>query len=239
MLRKFRVLILLALATLAWNVTPAYSTTVIYTDFASWMAATSGDQTIDFTGKANGGAIQDYSLSGVSYPDVQFFGIGASTPIEVMDTSNAAFSWANFGSGEALMQPMNRGTSDPAPYIHVTFTTPVTAFGSDLFSTSNYGMTFAITVAGTTYMAPTSALPARAFWGITSDTGITSADFMLQGTTMQGGSIAFLDNFRYGTAQAGPADPTPEAATMLLIGSGLLGLVILAKRMRPMQAEAA
>jgi hypothetical protein len=136
------------------------------------------------------------------------------------------------------MQPMNRGVSDPVPYIHVTFTTPVTAFGSDLFSTSSYGMTFAITVAGTTYMAPTFNQPTRAFWGITSDTGITSADFMLQGTTAQGNSLAFLDNFRYGAAQAGPADPTPEAATFLLIGSGLLGLVILAKRMRPMQAEA-
>jgi hypothetical protein len=73
MLRQFRVLILLALATLAWNVTPAYSTTVTYTNLASWMAATSGDQTIDFTGKSALGinGIMDYHSGGLSYTDVQ------------------------------------------------------------------------------------------------------------------------------------------------------------------------
>jgi len=238
MLRKFRALILLALAALALIVTPAYSTTVTYTDLASWTAATAGDQTIDFLGKANGNLIQDYSNGGLSYTDVQFFGIGTGTPLEILDSSAAAFSWANFGSGEALIQPTNRGVNDPVPYIHVTFTTPVTAFGSDLFTTSSYGMTFSITVAGATYTAPTFSLPTRAFFGVTSDTPISSADFQLQGTTPTGGSIAFLDNFTYGSAQAvgPPPDDTPEAATMLLIGSGLLGLVILGKRMRPTQS---
>ena len=65
------------MASLAWIVTPAYSTTLTaYSDLASFNAASNGDQTIDFTGKANGGAVQDYSNStGVAYPDVQLIGI--------------------------------------------------------------------------------------------------------------------------------------------------------------------
>jgi hypothetical protein len=211
MLRKFRVLILLALAALAWNVTPAYSTTVTYTDLASWQAATTVvDPTIDFTGLSAGGinSEKDYSNGGLSSGNVQFIGISTSSvSLQVMDTN--AYSWANFGSGEALIQPTNRGPSDPVPSIHVMFATPVTAFGSDLFNTSPYGLSFSITVAGTTYTAPTFSQPTRAFWGITSDTPISDAVFTLQGTTAQGNSIAFLDNFTYGTANAQAPPPRP------------------------------
>ncbi len=228
MLRNFRILILFALAALAWNVTPAYSTTVTYTNLASWQAATSGDQTIDFSGKANGKAIQDYSDStGVVYPDVQFIGITPNgNALDVSDTS--IMSWYSFGTGEALMEPMNSTTG--VPFIHVVFTTPVTAFGSDLFTFSNTGMNFGITVLGTQYTAATNTTAPPAFWGVTSDTPISSVDFTLQGTTPTGGSVAFLDNFRYGSQSSAPPDPTPEAATMLLIGSGLLGLAYLRKR---------
>jgi hypothetical protein len=237
MLRKVRGLILLALITLAWNVTPAYSTVVTYNDLASWSAATSGDQTINFTGKANGGAIQDYSnATGVAYSDVQFIGITANGyGLDVPDTN--IMTWYSFGTGEALAQPTNRGASDAVPYIHVVFTTPVTAFGLNLFSYSSNGMSFAATLQGTNYTIATSATAPPTFWGVTSDTPISSVNFALQGTTPNGGSVAFLDNLTYGAASTGgpPPDQTPEAATLLLIGSGLLGLVIVGKRIRPAQ----
>jgi len=236
MLRRFRGLILLALAALVWTVTPAYSTIVTYNDFASWSAATSGDQVIDFSGKANGGGIQDYSnATGVAYPDVQFTGIIPNGyALDVVDTT--IWTSYSFGTGEALMQPINAPTG--VPYIHVVFTTPVTAFASDLFTHSSPGMTFDITLLGTTYTVGTNTAAPPTFWGITSDTPISSVDFALEGTTPSGGSVALLDNFRYGTASASggpPPDQTPEAATLLLIGSGLLGFVILGKRIRPAQ----
>ncbi len=235
MSRQLHVLILLALAALAWTITPAYSTTLAtYTDLASWQAATTGDQTITFAGKAGGGAIATYNdATGVAYTDVQFIGIvNIGYSLDVSDTN--IMSWYSFGTGEALMQPMNRGAGDPVPYIHVQFTNPVTAFGSNLFSYSSTGLSFVVTVLGTTYTVATNTAAPPAFWGITSDTPITSADFTLQGTTTTGGSVAFLDNFSYGTAEAGgpPPPDVPEAATFLMIGSGLLGLAVLGKRMK-------
>jgi hypothetical protein len=241
MLRKFRVLILLALATLGWNVTPAYSTTLTqYTDLASFDAATSGDLTADFEAMTPG--YYD-SPTGVSYyPNVDFIGYN-SVPapyLQVIDTTGSPYY--DFGTGNALEQQMNRPTvgSPPLPYIQVVFSTPVTAFGANLFTANSPGMNFAITLygasntqLGTPLTAATNSLPTPAFWGVTSDTLIYSADFTVQGTTAQEGTLAFMDNFTYGTAQ--DETQTPEAATMLLIGSGLLGLVILGKKMRPVQ----
>jgi hypothetical protein len=126
----------------------------------------------------------------------------------------------------------------------VVFLAPVTALGADLFTSSSNGMSFAVTINGasnvplaTPFTATTNAPPNAAFWGVTSDTPIFSVDLTLPGSAFNGGSFAFLDNFRYGAAQGGssgggPAD-TPEAATLILIGSGLVGLSWLKKRSKP------
>ena len=247
MLRKFRVLILPALAALAWNITPAYSTTLTtYTSLASWQAATSGGTTDTFEGLTPSlGSTPCTGPNGLTYdPNVDFLGYSssASSDIQVVDT--AASAWYNFGTGDALLQSMDRPNSgSPLPYIHVVFLAPVTAFAADLFTSSPSGLSYAVTVYGasntqlaTPYTAATNALPNTAFWGVTSDTPIWSVDLTLQGTAFNGGSLAFLDNFRYGTAQAqGPPPDVPEAATLVMIGSGLIGLAYMRKRIKPTQ----
>jgi hypothetical protein len=227
MLRNFRVLILFALVALAWNVTPAYSTTLTtYNSLADWQAATTVvDPTITFTNMAG-----DYSGGGLPVGNVDFWGYtNTANWLQVQDTST--LSYANFGTGEALAQ---QSYPSSGALIRANFTTPVTAFGANLFTGLGNGLSFVVTVLGTPYTVTTSATAPPTFWGITSDTPITTVTFAVQPAS--GGSVGFLDNFTYGAADTeGPPPETPEAATMLLIGSGLVGLAILGKKMRPVQ----
>jgi hypothetical protein len=210
---------------------------------ASWQAATSGVLTANFEGLTPGFSSTSYNTpTGVSsYPNVDFIGYSSTgTPLlEVEDSTSAGWAaFRNFGTGDVLSQLMDRPSNgSPLPYIHVVFSTPVTAFGSDLFTSGPNALNFTVTLFGSQYTVPTNPLPNTAFWGVTSDTPISSADFTLQGTVFNGGSHALLDNFRYGTAQTQgpPPDDTPEAATMLLIGSGLIGLAYMRKRIKPTQ----
>jgi len=227
MLRKFRVLILFALAALAWNVTPAYSTTLTtYTSLLAWQgAATIVDPTINFTGMAG-----DYSNgTGLVLGDVDFIGYSNPYSLQVIDTTNYSLANGNFGTNEALMEQVYPGGG---AFIRVNFLTPVTAFGTNLFTAANgNGLSFTVTVLGTPFNVTTSATAPPTFWGVTSDTPISSVTFTLP-SPLPGGSEAFLDNFTYGTANTqGPPPPdVPEAATFLLIGSGLLGLAILGRK---------
>ncbi len=239
MLRNLRTIFLLALAALVLAVTPAHSTSLTtFNSLAAWQAASSGVQTIDFEGLTPPNTSTYYSSpTGVTVNNVEFIGYtsSGSSSIQVIDTNLSM--WYNFGTNDALMQDMNRpNAGSPLPYIHVVFAVPVTAFGVDLFSVSPDALDFTITLLGNTYTAPTRARPNTAFFGATSDTPFTTIDFVLQGTTYNGSSHALLDNFRFGAAAGGPTDPpadAPEAATLLLIGSGLVGLAYLRKRIRP------
>ena len=238
-----RTSILLGLASLALLISPAYSATITtYSDPNAWAAAANGLQEVSFEGLAPSGSENTYNTStGVTQDGVEFVGYtstAGSYYIYVIDTTAPQWSqYYGFGTGDALALNMNRPTSGSAlPYIQISLPSPVTAFSMDLFTASPNGLSYTVTVAGTPYTVATGAWPNPTFWGITSDTGISTITLTLQGTVFNGSSYAFLDNFQFGTAGVGQVGQAPEAATFFLIGSGLIGIIALKKRAARNQA---
>jgi len=213
---------------------PAYCTTITtYTNQASWQAATTaGYQTVTFTGLAPSGGVTDYySATGVTNSGVEFIGYSSAdvSNVQVIDTSG--FSWYNDQSGDALIESASPSSSSaPLPYINIVLPANVTSLSLDLWTTNNPGMSYSITVAGNTYTVPTVGGNTETFWGITSDTPITSIQLDIPSATASSSTEALLDNFSFGASDLSAA---PEAGTYLLIGSGLIGLVVLRKRLKP------
>ncbi len=232
---KFCCSILSISAGLALALAPAHATTITtYNNAATWeTATTAGYQTVTFEGLTAPGTVTDYyTAAGVSNSGVEFIGYssGGVSDIQVIDTSIS--SYYNDDTGDALLQTMNRpNSSSPLPYINIVLPANVTALGMDLWTSSSPAMSYSITVAGNTYTVPTVGGNTVAFWGLTSDTPITSIQLTVPSSTPTSGTNAFLDNFSFGAADEMSA--APEAGTYLLIGSGLIGLVILRKRLKP------
>jgi len=219
----------LFLAAFTLAVLPARSTTITtYTDPNAWQSASSLQPAITFEGLAPTDASTTYQGStGLTTGGVEFIGYTSSGAswIQVIDTNFS--QWYNFGSNDALLQDMDRpNSSSPVPYIQIVLPANVTSFGMDLFTVSPSALNYTITVAGNQYTVPTDARPTEAFWGVTSDTPIASITLSLQGTVYNGSTSALLDNFQYGTANLSQA---PEAATFVLIGSGLIAIAGLKK----------
>jgi hypothetical protein len=227
---QVRAFMFLTITVLAITVAPAYSATITtYTDPTAWQNAATVLQTITFAGLAPADSSTTYNGStGVTTGNAEFIGYtsSGSSWIQVIDTDFS--SYFDFGSGgDALAQSMNRpNSSSPLPSIQVVLPTGVTALGFDLFTVSPSALSFTVTVAGTNYTVPTDSNPTLAFWGITSDTPITSIALTAAGSTYNGSTSVLMENFQYGTADLSQA---PEAATFLLIGSGLIGLAIVKK----------
>ena len=230
---KFRSSLLSLSAGIVITLAPAYSTTITtYNNASTWQAATSaGYQTVTFSGLTPANTVTNYySATGVAASGVDFIGYNSSgvSDVQVVDTSGA-FTWYNWGTGDALLQPLSRpNSSSPLPYVNIVLPANITSLGLDLWATSPQALSYTITVAGNQYTVPTFTQPTLAFWGITSDTPVSSLQLTLAGTTYNGGSNELLDNFSFGASDLTAA---PEAGTYLLIGSGLIGFVLLRKRL--------
>jgi len=207
-IHNVRFLIVLSIVSLTLTVAPACATSITtYTTLASWLAASNEAHMIDF----ENGSLTTF---GVSFT-------GLSGTLGVIDT--AGISWMDFGTHKAAYINTN---SAPAPTIHIVLPAAVTAFGLYLFSANPNTLTFTVTTMSTPFTVATNPTPTPAFFGATSDTPFTMIDVTLTGAP--GGAYELIDNFRFGTSQV---DQAPEAATFLLIGSGLVGLMGLRKRM--------
>src|SRR5260370_28427815 len=229
---KFHEAMLFVLLALAVAITPAYSTTITTSSsLASWQAAASGISTIDFTSTAVGTTGGTLTVGGV-----QFMGYTSNGTSESVHNTTG-FSYGDFGTGNALYTII-AGTT--LPYIHIVLPSAVTAAGMNLWTRSSAGLSFTVTVAGTPFTVATNSAPASGvrtppYFGVTSDTPFTTIDLSLPAWNTNIGTYQFVDNVSYGSAAA---TDTPEAATCLLIRSGLIGLVLLRRRLSRNKPEA-
>ena len=229
---NFQARILLVLVALALAVTPAYSTAITtYSSLSSWQAVAGGVQTADFEGTPAGTTNGVLTVNGIQFIGYTSYSYPGSSEL-VKNTTGTPYQ--DFGTGNALYivtQGTTFGTPLAGPYLHIVLPSAVTAAAMNLFTYASAGQSLTITLAGTSFTVPTNAGVSSGqgvptFFGVTSDTAFQTIDISIVNSVNNpnAGTYVFVDNVGFGSTN------TPEAATCLLIGSGLIGLVALRRR---------
>jgi hypothetical protein len=196
---------------------PACATVTVFTDFNTWQSATSNVKTIAFEGIAGPNGFTQYnggpSGDTLTIGSVSFQGFEQATSGLDLEVNNQVPSW---GTGAILQGPGRFGSNSR---IVATIQGGSFAIGSDVYNnaggTPDSGTVNVVLSDSTSYLVNTiGGLSGHAFIGFVSTTPITSIAFFPQGP-----DPVAIDNFSTG-GQA--SSPTPEAATTILCGFGLL-----------------
>src|SRR5215217_628178 len=201
---------LAAFAAVAFASAPARADTAVFTSRTLFNAAATNLTTLTFEGIAPVNSVANFS-SPLTLQGVTFSG-SPTGMVSVVDSGFFAPLF-QFNSGAVL---------SGFAFVDVTLPAGTTAVGTDLMSTNPSGLPFQVTLSnGETFLVNTPERPARGFFGITSDVAITSIRFVTMPGPNQSSGIPLIDNFSFG--QAAPA-AVPEPATMVLLGTGLVGI---------------
>lgn len=204
--------------TVAFTATPAQCTTLPapYTTLSSWDAVVSSPTDIMFGQTTVSAGTDTYDLIQFTGPDMKLY-------------SPSEGPYYAFTTGDPAPVGFLGVDSAGSPVLTITIpqSLDVTAFAVDLMSES-YDGPYTITVtttSGTTAYASSSTEPAPVdpipvFFGATFTAPVTQIQLSMTPLT---GETELIDDFEFGQS-ATDDPPVPEAATMLMIGTGLLGV---------------
>lgn len=233
----------------------AFGGAVGLNDYSAWVSATqSGFNIVDFsTVSTPGGYNYSTSSAGFTISGINFLGFDTNSPAYAQTVLNpTVLSVFDFGSGNILRGPGYVNGSFQQK-IQITLPAGYTSIGLNLGGLLDtaaqalvLGITLTdfsgntITLTGTTSVT-TPGTKTLTFFGATADTDIKYVNVFIIGPAPAYSQI-MLDNFHYGVAQSqsgGGGDPepggeTPEIATNLMIGFGLLLLYRTRRRQLPL-----
>lgn len=242
---------LAAAALAVFAVTPLTAGTLTFTDRPSWLADSTSIITLDFakvaagyTSGSSGGLVVNSAiaigsqafynnLNGYTNPDFQVIGSNGTNNVLRQVFANSSQGYWNWNSQAIVFSDISSGSNNISMRINFRsggLPTPVSAFGLELGLGGGTGNSGNITVTPQGLGAQTVTTFNQAgglkFFGVSSDTQTFSYfDITI---TDPAARYILLDNLSSGTSTITTAPPpppppteTPDAATLLTVGTGL------------------
>jgi PEP-CTERM motif len=234
----------LAVLSLGCFATARADALTLYSTRTAYNNASTGNQTIDFTGYAPNNGTTSYA-GGLTILGVRFESVttprdnaGVGTPVNDLFAQGQSYNSSpsynsNWNSGVTLVGGRNENHPGQRSSGSLTITLPengVTAFGVDLGRYGAAGLISITLSTGEVFSFDTATNPTFNFFGFTSILPVSWIRFRVIDERFGNETSTHLDNVTFGQAA-----PVPEPATLFLLGTGLAGLA--ARRRRRSRAS--